>query len=149
MIYTGKYEGRKAERLRKRTGLTVHKKIYRAEKFKYYSLLLDSKVTYLNERITKCCNDSKATSKNIDDLLSQHKKTKFPAYCSALDLAIKFAIFFKGKTDKVRDELPDCSDIDQDKPTSNLVFFKPRNRRCGRSYANILQTVVHWKHRHH
>ena len=74
--------------------------------------------------------------KTIDNLLFQHKMPKLPAYCSALDLANKFAIFFKGKTDKIRDELPDFFDIDQDKPTSNLVFFKLRNRKCGRSYAS-------------
>ena len=69
-LHQAKNERRKAERLWRRTGLTVHKEIYRAEKCKYNTLLLDSKATYFNERITECGNDSKAISKIIDDLLS-------------------------------------------------------------------------------
>ena len=91
-------------------------------------MLLDSKATYFNERITECGNDSKAISKIIDDLLFRHKTTKLPAYSSAQDLANRFATFFKEKIDKIRDELPDCSDIDlnipQDKPPSTLSFLQ-------------------------
>ena len=127
-LHQAKNERRKAERLWRRTGLTVHKEIYRAEKCKYNSLLLDSKATYFNERITECGNDSKAISKIIDDLLFRHKTTKLPAYSSAQDLANRFATFFKEKIDKIRDELPDCSDIDlnipQDKPPSTLSFLQ-------------------------
>ena len=117
---------KKAERLWRRTVLTVHKEIYRAEKCKYNTLQLDSKATYFNERITECGNDSKAISKIID--LFRHKTTKLPAYSSAHDLANRFATFFKEKIDKIRDELPDCSDIDlnvpQDKPPSTLSFLQ-------------------------
>ena len=67
--------------------------------------------------------------KIIDDLF-RHKRTKLPAYSSAQDLANRFATFFKEKTDKVRDELPDCSDIDlnipQHKPPST-----PSNHNTG------------------
>ena len=127
-LHQAKNERRKAERLWRRTGLTVHKEIYRAEKCKYNTLLLDSKATYFNERITECGNDSKAISKIIDDLLFRHKTTKLPEYSSAQDLANRFATFFKEKIDKIRDELPDCSDIDlnipQDKPPSTLSFLQ-------------------------
>ena len=67
----------------RRTGLTVYKEICRAEKFKYNTLLLDSKATYFNERITDCGYDSKVISKIRDDLLLRHKITKLPAYSSA------------------------------------------------------------------
>ena len=94
---------------------------------KYNTLLLDSKATYFNERITECGNDSKAISKIID-LLFRHKTTKLPVYSSAQGLADRFATFFKEKIDKIRDELPDCSDIDlnirQDKPPSTLSFLQ-------------------------
>ena len=54
--------------------------------------------------------------------------TKLPAYSSAEDLANRFATFFKEKIDKIRDKLPDCSDIDlnipQDKPPSTLSFLQ-------------------------
>ena len=116
-------KGGKEERLWRRTGLTVHKEIYRAEKCKFNTLLLDSKATY-----TDCGNDSKAISKIIDDLF-RHKTTKLPAYSSAQDLASRFATFFKEKFDKIRDELPDCSDIDlnipQDKPPSKSCTLDP------------------------
>ena len=44
-LHQAKNERRKAERLWRRTGLTVHKEIYRAEKCKYNTLLQDSKAT--------------------------------------------------------------------------------------------------------
>ena len=51
-----------------------------------------------------------------------------PAFSSAQDLANRFATFFKEKIDKIRDELPDCSDIDliipQDKPPLTQSFLK-------------------------
>ena len=78
-LHQGQNERRKAERLWRRTGLTVHKEIYRAEKFKYNTSLLDSKATYFNERITECGNDAKAISKIIDDPFLQ-KMTRLPAY---------------------------------------------------------------------
>ena len=68
-LHQAKNERRKAERLWRRTGFTVRKEIYRAEKLKYNTLLLDSKASNFNERITECGNDSKAISKNIDNLL--------------------------------------------------------------------------------
>ena len=123
----------------RRTGLTVHKEINRAEKCKYNTLLLDTKATYFDERITECGNDSKAISKIIDDLLFRHKTTKLPAYSSAQDLANRFATFFKEKIDKIRDELPDCSDIDlnipQDKPPSTQeevwkIICKSSSKSC-------------------
>ena len=98
------------------------------------TLLLDSKATYFSERITECGNDSKAISKIIDDLF-RHKTTKLPQYSSAQDLANRFATFFKEKIDKIRDELPDCSDIGlnipQDKPPSTLKFSSNHNTGGG------------------
>ena len=61
-----KNEKRKAERLWRRSGLTVHKEINTVKKLKYDPLLLDSKVTYFNERIREYGND---------DLLFRHKVT--------------------------------------------------------------------------
>ena len=64
------------------TYLTVHKEIYRAEKCKYNTLLLDD-------------------IKIIDDLFFRHKTTKLAAYCSAQDLATRFATLFKKKLTKL------------------------------------------------
>ena len=63
-LHQAKNERRKAERWWQRTGLlTCHKEIYRAEKSKCNSLLIASKVTLFNERITECGNNSKAIYK--------------------------------------------------------------------------------------
>ena len=86
-IHQARNGRKKAERLWRRTGLTVYKEIYRAETLKYSILLIASKATYFNERITECGNDSKAISKIIDDILFRHKMTKLAAYSSAPDLA--------------------------------------------------------------
>ena len=48
-LHQAKNERRKAERLWRRTGLTVHKEIYRAEKWKYSTLLLVKQPTSMKE----------------------------------------------------------------------------------------------------
>ena len=85
----------------------------------------------------------KQFTKSNDNLLFRHKMTKLPSYGSAPDLANRFVPFFKVKIDNMRDELPDCSDIDlnmhKDKPYSTSVSLKPRHRRrYGRSYVNLI-----------
>ena len=123
-LHQAKSEKRKAERLWRRTGLTVHKEIFKAEKTRYNTLLTDSKCAHYNSRITECGQDSKALSQIMNELLYRQKVSKLPVYGSAQVLANRFASFFKEKIDKIRDELPDCSDINleitQPQPTSSL-----------------------------
>ena len=59
-LHLAKSEKRKAERLWRRTGLTVHREIFKEERDKYNKLLLSSKVSYYNQRIIDCGQDSKA-----------------------------------------------------------------------------------------
>ena len=105
-LHLAKSEKRKAERLWRRTGLTVHREIFKEERDKYNKLLVSSKVSYYNQRIIDCGQDSKAMSKTMNELL------------------FRFSCSFKEKIDKIRNNPPDCSDINleiaQSPPVSTL-----------------------------
>ena len=110
-LHLAKSEKRKAERLWRRTGLTVHREIFKEERDKYNKLLVSSKVPYYNQRNIDCGQDSKAMSQTMNELLFRQKVSKLPEHSSAEELANRFSCFFKEKIDKIRDNLPDCSDI--------------------------------------
>ena len=127
-LHRAKSEKRKAERLWRRTGLTVHRKIFKEERDKYNKLLDSSKVSYYNQRIIDCGQDSKAMSQTMNELLFRQKVSKLPEHSSAEELANRFSCFFKEKIDKIRDNLPDCSDINleiaQSLPVSTLNVLR-------------------------
>ena len=87
-------------------------------------LLESSKVSYYNQRIIDCGQDSKAMSQTMNELLFRQKVSKLPEHSSAEELANRFSCFSKEKIDKIRDNLPDCSDINleiaQSSPVSTL-----------------------------
>ena len=124
-LHQAKSEKRKAERLWRRTGLTVHREIFKEEKAKYNKLLESSKVSYYNQRIIDCGQDSKAMSQTMNELLFRQKISKLQEHSSAEELANRFSCFFKEKIDKIRDNLPDCSNINleiaQSPPVSTLT----------------------------
>ena len=127
-LHRAKSEKRKAERLWRRTGLTVHREIFKEERDKYNKLLESSKVSYYNQRIIDCGQDSKAMSQTMNELLFRQKVSKLPEHSSAEELANRFSCFFKEKIDKIRDNLPDCSDINleiaQSPPISTLNVLR-------------------------
>ena len=122
-LHPAKSEKRKAERLWRRTGLTVHREIFKEERDKYNKLLESSKVPYYNQRIIDCGQDSKAMSQTMNELLFRQKVSKLPEHSSAEELANRFSCFFKEKIDKIRDNLPDCSDINLEIAQSPLCMF--------------------------
>ena len=128
-LHRAESEKRKAERLWRRTGLTVHREIFKEEKAKYYKLLISSKVSYYNQRIIDCGQDSKTMSPTMNELLFRQKISKLPEHSSAEELANRFSCFFKEKIDKIRDNFPDCSEINleiaQSPPDSTMTV--PRN----------------------
>ena len=110
-LHLAKSEKRKAEKLWRRTGLTVHRIIFKEERDKYNKLLVSSKVSYYNQRIIDCGQDSEAMSQTMNELLFRQKVSKLPEHSSAEELANRFSCSLKEKIDKIRDNLPDCSDI--------------------------------------
>ena len=127
-LHRAKSEKRKAERLWRRTGLTVHHEIFKEDKAKYNKLLESSKVSHYNQRIIDCGQDSKAMSQTMNELLFRQKISKLPVHNSAEELANRFSCFFKEKIYKIRDNLPDCSDINleiaQSPPVSTLTVLR-------------------------
>ena len=127
-LHLAKSEKSKAERLWRRTGLTVHREMCKEERDKYNKLLESSKVSYYNQRIIDCGQDSKAMSQTMNELLFRQKVSKLPKHSSAEELANRFSCFFKEKIDKIRDNLPDCFDINlkiaQSPPVSTLNVLR-------------------------
>ena len=50
-------------------------------------------------------------SQKMNELLLRQKVPKLPEHSSAKELANRLSCFFNEKIDKIRDSLPDCSDI--------------------------------------
>ena len=127
-LHRAKSEKRKAERLWRGTGLTVHCEIFKEEKAKYNKLLENSKVSYYNQRIIDCGQDSKAMSQTMNELLFRQTISKLPEHSSAEELANRFSCLFNEKIDKIRDNLPDCSEINleiaQSPPVSTLTVLR-------------------------
>ena len=67
-------------------------------------------------------------SQTMNELLFRQKVSKLPEHSSAEELANRFSCFFKEKIDKIRDNLPDCSDINleiaQSPPVSTLNVLR-------------------------
>ena len=53
-------------------------------------------------------------SQTMNELLFRQKVSKLPVNSSAEDLANRFSCFFKEKIDEIRDNLPDCSNINME-----------------------------------
>ena len=64
----------------------------------------------------------------MNELLFRQKISKLPEHSSAEELANRFSCFFKEKIDKIRDNLPDCSEINleiaQSPPVSTLTVLR-------------------------
>ena len=58
-----------------------------------------------------CVQDSKAMSQTMNELLFRQNVSKLPEHSSAEELANRLLCFFKEKIDIIRDNLPDCSEI--------------------------------------
>ena len=84
---------RKAERLWKKTKLTVHKEIYKLKKRELCNIICTEKRNYINEKITKS-NSNKDLFQICNDLMGKSKEKTLPNSVSKDDLSNKFNDFF-------------------------------------------------------
>ena len=76
-------------------------------------------------------------SQTMNEILFSQRVSKLPEHSSAEELAKRLSCFFKEKIDKIKDNLPDCSDINLEIAQSSPV-----------SVLNVLQNTTEeevWK----
>ena len=96
-------------------------------------------MSYYNQRVIDCGQDSKAMSQTMNELLFRQKVSKLLEHSSAEELTNRFSCFFKEKIDKSTDNLPDCSDINleiaQSQAVSTLSILRNTTHRS-RKYGS-------------
>ena len=95
---------RKAERLFKKTGLTVHKEIFRYHKNKTTKIINAEKKKYINEQITSS-NNSKQLFSIFGKLTGKQSSLILPTDTASELLPDKFNLFFTEKIAKIRSDL--------------------------------------------
>lgn len=81
---------RQAERRMRKTGLTVHKEIFKSKSIQSFRLLLSSKKEYFSGKIAEVGNDQKQLYKITNNLLGNSNAPIFPTHDNKEDLANTF-----------------------------------------------------------
>ena len=119
---------RRAERLYKKTKLTVHREIFRFQKNKTIKVINDEKKKYINEKITQS-NNSRNLYSFFNKLTGKQSSLVIPSDTPIQTLPGKFNNFFVDKISKIRNSLDSVSSshvnsfVPYDK--SKFGFFKP------------------------
>ncbi|KAK6175986.1 hypothetical protein SNE40_014357 [Patella caerulea] len=124
---------RVAERRWRKTRLEIHRQIFCQTRSDVNNKLRHVKTKYYNNQILSNSANSKALFTHLFDLLGQRMSSPLPAADDYTTLANDFASFFKGKIDKIRDDLIKAVQNDTtytsqhtSSPSApSLCFFKP------------------------
>ena len=122
---------RKCERLYRRTGLTVHKDLYREARLKLNSLIASSKLSYYDEKILQGCPDQKSLFTFLDKVC--HRKQVVLPDQQPAELVASFNDYFVQKITRIRKDLdeqalhlpPDPPELDTDEAPSSFATFSP------------------------
>ena len=99
---------RRAERLYKKTKLTVHREIFRFQKNKTIKVINDEKKKYINEKITQS-NNSRNLYSFFNKLTGKQSSLVIPSDTPIQTLPGKFNNFFVDKISKIRNDLDSVS----------------------------------------
>lgn len=105
-IRVAKQERRQAERLWRKTGLTVHRDMYMDRRSTVNSLIEQAKTTHYRTAIAENQNDTKQLFSIITTLLGKKKTTTLPADKPPSDLCSIFGNYFIEKIDNIRKNIP-------------------------------------------
>jgi exonuclease III len=100
-----KHKRRKAERLWRRTKLTIHHQLYKDKCSEVGKLLVKSKSTYYSNKISECGRNQKQLFKITQNLMGQKGEVILPSSFSDEDLANKFSDFFISKITTIRERI--------------------------------------------
>ena len=116
-LRVAKRERRKAERVWRRTNLTIHRDIHKDKCHLYSKLLTQSKQDYFSRKNNECGSDSKRLYGLTNRLLGKNQEPSLPTSDSDTEMSNKFSEFFVGKIQSIRTSLQDAnqaSDIESD-----------------------------------
>lgn len=124
-IREAKQRRRKAERIWRRSGLTVHRDIYMVRRAEVNDLIEDAKKDHYSSTIAEHKGDSKQLFKVVNKLLGKSNTSPMPSSTSDTELASMFSDFFVQKITKIRSSIvsettPTHSDI----PSVNSALTK-------------------------
>lgn len=105
-----KRKRRKAERIMRRTNLTVHREIYQDTCVTYNKMLLQSRKDYYSSKIEECSNDQRQLFKLTNILMGSKREAVLPIADNDKNLADQFSDYFTRKVASIRDKLNEGRD---------------------------------------
>ena len=105
-----KHDRRRAERVWRRTKLTVHQQIYKKQCQVVNKLLIQTKKCFYCTKILECCKDQKEIFKLTKSLMGEKGEVILPTHTSAEHLANRFSDFFTSKIEKIRQSIRVAND---------------------------------------
>ncbi|KAJ8040922.1 hypothetical protein HOLleu_15372 [Holothuria leucospilota] len=116
-----KHKRRKAERIWRRTGLTVDLQIFKDTCRNVNKLLIQEKRLFYSNKITECGGDQKNLFKLTKHLMGMSADTILPTHRSIEHLANRFGDFFADKVEGIVAEMGK-SDVVADAMSSDCLF---------------------------
>ena len=95
---------RQAERLYRKTGLTINKDIFKFQKNKTVNVIKEEKRKYIFQKIASS-NSSKELFNTFNDLIGKKKNNSLPVDVPKNELPNTFNTFFTDKIEKIRNKL--------------------------------------------
>lgn len=120
-LHHAKAVKRKAERLWRSSGSVEHHEQYASLKHEYNDMIEVAKTSHFSTKLAE--SDPKAVQSVLDELLFRKQVPKLPDRLCDLDLANRFAAFFRDKVEKIRINLPQVHDgLDFDVPRTSAML---------------------------
>ncbi|KAJ8018259.1 hypothetical protein HOLleu_43846 [Holothuria leucospilota] len=116
-----KHKRRKAERIWRRTGLTVDLQIFKDTGRNVNKLLIQEKLLFYSNKITECGGDQEKFFKLTKHLMGMSADTILPTHSSVEHLANRFGDFFADKVEGIVAEMGK-SDVVADAMSSDCLF---------------------------
>ena len=108
-----KHNRRRAERTWLRTGLVIHRQVYRAQCVIVNRMLLAAKRDYYTDKIASCGSNQKQLFNITKSLMRVSCHAQLPSYVSPNDLAQRFSNHFEKKVSDIQQSIAnrsgDCS----------------------------------------
>ena len=132
LVKAQKQVKRQAERLYRKTGLTIHKDIFKFQENKTVNVIKEEKRKYILQK-NFSSNLSKELFKTFNDWIGKKKNNSLPVEVLKNELPNTFNIFFTDKIEKIRNKLDQI-------PTQ--IFFKKYRRPTLSSFAPVTEEYV-------
>ena len=132
-----KRERRRCERQFCKSGLEVHKRIYREQCKKYSAMLEEAKSNYHKLQLKDC--DQKQLFRKVDKMCSAGSDKTLPSHDNAAKLTNEFAEFFADKIGKVRDKIDNITLL----PSKHSEKSVQHNSSIFSEFCEVSEETIH------